>query len=531
MAISFPIPEVYVGQPVEMEGVILNPFRDLDNVSGCDDSDPNIAALGTRTREMQKKMLAITGVTRGNLADCHGEDIRSLTTRLMARLTPNGGCFVMGEEGADLYMGSRESLLRELPLQIVGGFGAGVTDGLESRRELLGDLTARHLATDIALLDLPKGALLIETGAGADYERLRLLRDHALSRGSRFVAHDPTPAAARDVSGQVEGIPYLALPHRREFLAETLKDAQGPKVITLQNVISSMAFGTIDELLTVAGLIEADRMVISQSLAVSQYTNMIPDGFHAGERGRESYILERLMREGLIGPTQDQRKTNFTMTLVSMQARNTMEMLLMEIARMQIQIGASKISNMPHNRTLISEQNKEMDPGQARAWLEKFRPGLLLDFERGTFNTLTTGPFGERCAKEPDVPGGELRLKSIRFTLELSRQPLSAPQFPSQRGQVVRRCDPKDFVTPKELRKDDPLASYGLYLQRLHAQGQSIDLEEAQRTLDIKGLLKLGAALGHEMLFRVCGQQAGIPHIAQHLGSKENHMYREFVNL
>lgn len=63
--LNFPLE--FKGNPIILRGATGNPYEGLDEVSGCNATDPDIRRIAEKTRKMQEVILASTIVAPGDV--------------------------------------------------------------------------------------------------------------------------------------------------------------------------------------------------------------------------------------------------------------------------------------------------------------------------------------------------------------------------------------------------------------------------------------------------------------------------------
>lgn len=454
MGIEFPVRKNLRG-PIYLLGTSSNPYAGLEKVNGSKDADPIIRDLAESARRCQQQVSEVLAVLPGRVHDHDPARIQREVKRTMdSRLrTPTEGCFLIGDKGEDLFMGHRTAIKLGM-FQTIGAFGSGVTDGLESRRQSLRTLPHRLLEAELPSIELGGNDLLIEMGAGADIGRISSLDSFAKEQGARLVCQDPIPAAARFVHLQQPSIPYIASPHPSQLLGEAFNGFPGRKVIALNNVLSSMAFGQVEEFALSAEVLKADMVSISQSLGLAKNSNMIPEGYHASESGREEMLVRSAIRAGVLSTD-----SHAGVVLLSFQFDTTVQQILMELAYRTLELDMPQ-AGLPYQRRSILEAHEDLSPEESRAYITRERPALLMYFRAGQFNTLSTSPFNEVYLKEEGVPKGCLRLKAAKTVVQFSKKPFG-------KGLAGTESPLGVTLTPASLRDLDPRYAQHLLLSRL----------------------------------------------------------------
>lgn len=525
MSPTFRTLEEYHGQSVDMPGVTMDPYRDLDAPSGCNDSDPRIKKIADEARGTQERLKSITLVAPG---DYHDHGFSQLHTAAMENMVPRVGedpFFVMGERGRDVGITSRHRLRLGI-IQDSGSCLEEATGMLHEYRKTLAGLDDLQLAVHEALLDLPRGGLLVDSGAGADYNRIRRLERYARERGGRLMAHDVVPEAARAGHREVPETPYLAIPGRSEFLGKLLAEHTGPTVMALQNVVSILAYTDIMEIVRLLSAGDIQKLVISQSVYMSLQSNVIPCRYHPGEQGYNAYLIYKCIQKygDRLMQMEDKDRTA-VVGLVSLQTERTMLNILMELIRHRL-IQESAKQGWGHERTLVVEQSRVLDPEEAREHIKDWE-GYVESFLAGEFNSVTLGCFGTQFQTDSDVHSGHLRIRSQRFNTEISRHPLHTPEIRPQEGQNIQPCK-KKIITPVQTRFCGLADSRRTIEQKIGLPKDRWD--KIANTIPLEELLEWGARLGHEMVFDVFGKQVRIDLVRPLLGRDEHRLKQAFVS-
>lgn len=497
----FEINEKFIGQPLTPFGEVKSPYADLDEISGCNNADSNLARIGDQTRALQERALAVSAVIPKSLYTYSiKEVVDGLRPGIDERVPDTAGLlFVMDQKGTHLFQSTPHQIhSAEGNIQLVGTCDDAVHGQLAFRRETLLGMSNHHQDVEFSLLDLQPGTVVIETGAGTDFERIARMRDHAASHKSKLVCHDVAPRAARQVADNVEGVPYMALPPHREFLGQALNNVSGPRVITLQNVISSLPFGLIDELMDVGQEMTAERLMITQSLGMADENNMIPSGWRKGDkqRQRDLFVLQSMAKAGVV---TGKRPLDVSLSIVvSKQLDHTINLICMEMAIARMKESGAE-NGFGHNRTLLVSESKLMNTQEARTYLSSYFPDLVSDFEQGTFNTFAVGPFGQEDSVARGVLRGSLHFASDRFIFELSKAQFTTPQIPNVPGQKVSIVPPGQFITPVNCRKVD-LRDAWRTLERQLSGDTLLSFEALHRTINIDPFLRFGSELAMDLI-------------------------------
>lgn len=362
----------------------------------------------------------------------------------------------------------------------------------------------------------PKGGIILETGAGTDYERLKKMDEYARSVGGRLICHDTAPLASHLSSSHLEDVPFLALPSSSELLSLPFADVNKPVIITLKDVVSSMAFGQIDELSIVAGNIGARKIIVTQSLGLAgDSSNMIPEGWRTNEPNYQGYlgnkVVELFLREG-------QGLSENSIFAISIQIQHVIDLVIMELAKRYMKIGATEFAGMNKDRIINVEENSFLDNERASEYLSKFFPNFFEAFMSGNFNKLVISPFGVHLVKDPSIKRG-LSISSIRTHWEFSKDNFAELNTKRRKvtvGMADRVTVPKEFLSV-----DKEFAS----LQIRNAGMGGPNLENDLRG-NFKRLTQIGTTIALELIFDVWGRTLRHPYLRPFLGTQHEQEIR-----
>lgn len=130
----------HLGDPFKLPGVDKNPFDDLDAVSGCNHSDPELARIGDLTREVQRGVQAITLLTHGKVNAQDPDVIFPFIEDEVRRRIGKRLFYVGADTGEDFFQGRVGGGL----LQNIGSCESGICGELKLRRERALDMSDRH---------------------------------------------------------------------------------------------------------------------------------------------------------------------------------------------------------------------------------------------------------------------------------------------------------------------------------------------------------------------------------------------------
>jgi hypothetical protein len=255
--------------------VDTHPWHGLDESSGIYSLDPTIRKIAERTLALNEQVANVTAIRPINGIEarswCHAELVRnrlSVGTSMLVS-DPLGELMqvaTLADRGKNTYA----------EFDTIGNYDQLLSLELARMRIGAGGLEKLHLQYLEALVGLPENGLLIEVGAGSFYERILALNAIALKRKGHFICHDATPAAVKAARGEVPEIPYWALPPLTQFLGKALTEVASPVVLTSKNVITSMSYERMTDLLAICRDAKAERLVMSLSLQFNASNPSIP---------------------------------------------------------------------------------------------------------------------------------------------------------------------------------------------------------------------------------------------------------------
>jgi len=453
--LKFAIPVGYEGRPVTTGNVTRDPYGALDKVSGCESENPEIRQIGDITRDLQERLLGITIVSEHKLTDDLQMDEISRAQKEMAGRT-DSLYFATDQDGESYFMGNVHA--PHGILQSMGSFSPEIHDKLDDYRAIERNAGDRHMDSVLSLLKMPAAPLIIETGAGKDFERIKKLGEFAEKRQGIVVCHDLPPAAARYAGTQDNEFVYLSLPHRHEVLSQAFERNPRPKVITLKDTLSSMSGGSIDQVLLTAAELDADMICATQNLNVANHSNLMPDGFRPNDQNFAGFLMNIALQNFHLFTETD---SNFTMKVFVKQVCNAIYNIMMELIRARFMYGAEDFAKLKNRVVLSSTSESIIDANEALGYLTKYFPEFLAAFLRNDFNVMEFGPFGRELAKEKLEPG-KLRIRSNQLNFVVGKErpvdfkKLKAGGLPTN----VQVIADNDLITPKDKRRINPLTIY-----------------------------------------------------------------------
>ncbi|MBD3327726.1 hypothetical protein GF340_00305 [Candidatus Peregrinibacteria bacterium] len=429
----WPIPEQYAGQPVNLNKVSKNPYEGLERASGAESINADIRAIANEVQRQQEVALGMTVVThRADLENVAKMSLSSACNKMASREGIEK-FFIMDQDGKRVFVG----MVGAGALQSLGSFTPEIHDELESIRKSNSAANGRHLQTLTDSLNLPDGGLIFETGAGADYERMSKLSEYAKGRNGVAVCHDLPPAASRTSVEHLDDVPYISLPHRKEFLVPALSKSPRPKIVTLKDTVSSTAFGSMAEIVKMANAIDAQKIVFSQSLNVASASNVLPQYLKPGDPAFQKFIHNNLMKQMDVLSGKDSDVINAVVEMYGNYFLETFYKIIMEYIRYTLMLIGKK-EGYKYGNTMVCSDVVELEKEAALKLLSQRAPHLIEPFNQGDFNSLELGPFGIGVANVARIEKDKLRFVNKQFHMTLSKNPVDAHDNVSSSGQKVR---------------------------------------------------------------------------------------------
>ncbi len=510
------LPEKYIGDPIRFRGITKNPYEDLDKVSGLDHENEDMSEIGQQTRELQEKLLGITVLTPPpRILQTRIPEIKEAQQKMRERLK-KGTYYFMDEDGAHVYLAS----LLAQNLQAIGAFTPEIHNELLRKRSALLELNDHQNKVATELIDCPTNSLIIETGAGADYKRLSQLYDYAQRRKSHLICHDIPPAASRAFKNKNEDVPYLALPNQAEFLSVPFQGNLQPKFITSKDIISSMSFGSLEQLVEFGRVIDAEKMIITQSLAISPNCNMFAENFRPYDR---QFVTEALNLDKQLFGYFPKHNPQPYIHLALDQIGSTVLNIFMEKEQQKIIQDSKNFAKMSYHNTCLTHFNRNIEGDQAIQYLATYFPEYLDPYLRNEFNLLYLSPFGIRFFKVAHIPKGTLNVTNSQFNLVLSKKPFAKKLISEEEHQSVTNIAENDILTPtllQEIRPAESLARYNN--QNIGTKVKNINTASSQ----FSALIKAAQKVGIRMVFEVYANKLGLFHHAS-LPEKNKKMIRD----
>lgn len=499
------------GRPVVFEND-TRPYDDLEAVQGRDHPDPIVRHIAKRTFTIQQRVLGIMMILPDRLlrqgVQTPEEVLRlDLMTEKMQDRIGTRDFLAISESGSMMFLGNQD----KKTWKILGAFTPDVHDQLEKDRQRKGDLNERHTKFLLELVHCPPNGMIIETGAGRDYARIRALDALAKAHGGVLICHDLPPLAAKTAKTYVPGVPYLILPPDAKILAYPFEGTtERPKIVTLKDTLSSMNIGSLLEFLAFLEMIKPERVLITQAHSMGNISDLIQRGMKFGDlffldACEKTFSLE--LRALFQSPYRD-----FLLRFLAVQADITRAHLLMEIHRRNV-IERGKIIGLPFTKTVIVDQEKTFPQEEAVQFVKQYFPNLEEAFLEGRFNTILQGPFEKVLLSREGLPPGSLAFVSEEFTLVLMKQDDDEDLMAHQRGKELMLVPEHEFLTPKQLRRADVLnTAIGVFLEGEKDPRVSLPDWNEIRTMEQDGtidqVLRVGRKLGIDLVFDAVSEAA-----------------------
>lgn len=504
--------------PMRLPGVPADcdPYGGLEIASGCENPNSEVRRIAEQVRQAQSEAARATVVCpKGFLNALDGHAAAKIGALISARLSPNSIFLLTDPAGRGVYQSSAFGLSRGI-LEGMANFSDTIHGKMDSYRDMRAGLDAVHRSHIPALLDFPDGALLIETGAGRDVERLKALHALTLKHRGAFVCHDIPPAASRWAAGteDLAGIPYIALPARHEFFGPALRGYPGPVLISMQNTLSSMSFGSIRHFLQGASAIGTRRIIVNQSVGISDTSNFLPAAYNPDSTEFSNLVAENLpelfLREGI---SYNRDSGMLLLMSARLQVAHTVRVLALDLAHRTIRTIADEQHGFKSSKNYVIAAQKNLEPAEARAYLELFQTPLT-PYLGLTFNTLTIGPFGIQFSMDSAVPKGALKICNLETVCVIDRE--RAPQLPALTTPGTQVFEPMGAaqVMSAASRHQRYTATNTAALLELHQPGIGV-APETLRKLGHDRAVLVGAQLGLSIVFDLYGQRLGVGHIGR----------------
>ncbi|MBI4836314.1 MAG: hypothetical protein HY817_03560 [Candidatus Abawacabacteria bacterium] len=356
------------------------------------------------------KALAATAVTRESIANCIDTVGSALYAQGRKRVGPKDNFYVLNSAGSVLYQARTNDTSFAQMLS-----SAEVYAPLSDRAKGMAVHENAHVSSISDML-VPDDGVVFETGAGTDWNRIKLLDELARTKGAQLVCHDLLPVTTHEAKREVPNVPYLAMMPDPELIADCLAPWKGRKLsFTLKNTISSMAFGEMDDVFEAAKRTGAEQVVITQSLGFSPHANVFFMALRPQSIALSHMILPRLVQDGRV-------PLPFMLAAVE-QAHLTLMNVMLEMTRYRL--GAfAKDAGLNSHETCITEHTTILEPADDMSVLDNtnFSHSREL-WQTGGFNAMAFSPFGCHKTLDPKVPRGKLKLTTQQIHLRFGKKP------------------------------------------------------------------------------------------------------------
>lgn len=515
------IAEDHLGDPMRLPGVDANPFDNLDAASGCNSPDFDLARVGDLTREVQRGVESVTLLTHGLVNGADPKVVSSFIEREVAERVGDRLFYVASDTGEDFFQGRMGFGI----LQDIGSCGAFTREELLKLRNIALEVADRHDDFALRLVDSPRGGIILETGAGADFSRIKKMQEYAQRVGAKLICHDTAPLASKRSVDYLDGVPYLALPSSSELLSLPFADIGRPLTITLKDVVSSMAFGQMDELCEVAKNVGARKILVTQSLALAKQNNMFPEAWRFGSPRFAVYIVNTLLPLMMDYASSGQEVQPF-FSYVALQVQHVIWLVMMELAKRAMCRYASQTAGLKTNRIVNVEDSTVLGGRDAAEYLSRFYPEIMPGFLEGKFNRVVSSPFGRNMSRDNTVSNGNLRVSSVRTHWEFVRGGV-ADIRPTKKTVVggVSFGMANQVTVPREFWSFDK----ALAVATIRGLGMDVTLLSSLSPDKFRELNKLGAQLAMDIIFNVWGRRGGHKYVRAFEGKVEKEMHDTFV--
>lgn len=528
------------GVPISIDEA-PNPYDGLEAVSGCEDSDPEIAAIGEETRRQQKIVMALTCVVADKLDGerLSREDVDKIRDEFTARgIDPNDLVYFLSDRGQNLH----QTLLSNIgsgdrmTLQQLGSCSPEITAGRRRNRENLQGMDQKQIDFSLDLIDCPENGAVIELMAGENQDRITSLKAHAESRGGRLICHDLVPELAHSVGKRVGGVPYLILPNTPEFMSPVFERFKRQKVVSMDNGLSRMAYGQIIDLGKVFGGIGTERAVIGQSMGIAPQTNMLPQKIRPGNQDFYNYVVDEIRHawNGVTSKLTSQKDADALPYFLAKKAEYAIYMIAMEIARTLLQNTAREKAGLNASKTYYVEHEEDIDTPKAMEITASFISPILLEMVmNGGINQISLVPFSAHFGKSDDVPDGKTRLVTGRYEIVLAKDSKNLTSPKDDSAKRIIEIDPDEILTPLEYRTCDFSSMYASMADRAMASGRRPPYSSPEEVPDsVRKLIDhFGGFLATKLMFNIWGTRIKHPIFeaadSQGIGNK---MHEAFVD-
>lgn len=347
---------------------------------------------------------------------------------------------------------------------------------------MLAGLAREQDLKEAAIANCPHGSINLEIGAGMAWDRLRTLDQETRNRGGKLICHDILPDFARAAEQNLPGIPYICTPTDAEYLGKVLRSSAAPIVMTMKNVLSSMSYSSLLDLIHSLVGSPVQKVVATQSLAVAENSNFRPQ-FNRGTNLRSYFTFTSAQNREYMALLEGANLRGDDLTTAAVYACTLFErhvdLILFNVLTHHFSRLLKEKTTLKNVRT---EQTKCETLVDGESYLGEIFPDLLDNFRDGGVNVISFSPFGRTLYKKEGIAEGKIRIESTNIQLIAQRM--------QGRGKGIQKQQAKSrttrFITPREL-IDTPLdhiAAEGLVtaqsVERIQASGLDIELLKRQ---------------------------------------------------
>jgi hypothetical protein len=423
--------------------IAQSPFRDLWQLASPPGSETGrLKELGSRAQELIEtfKRNSIIIKTPGSAEEqlANLESLRAETWRYEQRT------FFVTQRGDMVYGGETlEKMLGNSYVPLASGFDSDTYSSLAEKHAVLAALHKLHFKSLERILLLSDGDFLIESGAGANINRINFFDAIASKNGAAFALHDLVPASPQFCLGNISPtIPYYVMPDGVEYFGELLKAAPGrTKTVMLNDVISSISLTDISSLIRSCDFGHVDRILITQTLGLARTSNILPPQYEIGGIDfKEMTINNWINFCAQNGYTEHLVREN--LPLFALQAEHTASNCFFEIALQHLvrQAAAKKYLAQVY----LSTKEVCFEGSAGRAIAAQIHPGYLNLIEQCAVNHISFSPFQQQFSNDPSVPDGKIKISATQLHIVLARRNVKN----GQTGEMTR-LPPRSFIVPK----------------------------------------------------------------------------------
>lgn len=449
-------------------------------------------------KDTQAKALAMTLVTRRNIADSFRTIASQLFTTASARVGPQGNFYITDCDGKNLFLGNTKHthILQTLAAD-------HVYEELASRALDIPAHPREHLLA-MADITIPRNGVVFETGAGADWPRIKALEYLAKERGSQLICHDLLPSITHQAAKEAPNVPYIAMPPLPELLSACLEPMRGrPLTISLKNTISSMGFGAMWNLFALAKQTNAEQVIATQSLGFSTNASVFPEGLRPMSERVSGMLIQMLLNTQRVNPE---------LAIVALQqAHLTLTSVMFEIVHYYLRTFAQE-AGLPYSDVYTTTDTTTISDKDNKDFLNglHFSQAKAL-WQAGEFNNLVFSPFGAHKSTQPDVKNRELKITTNQLHLRFGRKPGPALTH-------ARKLEATELLSPRNALLADLIDSTDLILPIHNVAKTQRILRDKKTREEIRALQKLGINMALQLTFTVYPQS--IPYV-KHLPATE----------